>query len=188
MKLFDIIKKVGGGIIREAVPGGDAIISVINGFLPEDKKLGENATGSQIEEMLDKLPPTQQVALYSKQFDVQIEQIKEEHASIRAMLQAEAHSKHTTRPYIAKGSFYVYSICTLIIVATIGYAVYQTEDPLLALNNSSMLLLSVMGPYPVILYAYFGMLKKEHENRLNAANGKQAGIGALSGIFNAFKK
>jgi len=45
MKILDILKTVGGGLISTLVPGGGAIVELINGFLPDDKKLPSNATG-----------------------------------------------------------------------------------------------------------------------------------------------
>ena len=59
MKLLDILGKVGGAVVKTMVPGGGLIIDVVNEFLPDDKKLPADATGSDMQAAVDKLPPDQ---------------------------------------------------------------------------------------------------------------------------------
>lgn len=63
MDLGNILKKVGGAIISTVVPGGSAIIGLINGFLPEDKKLPDNATGAQAQSAIATLSSVDQAQI-----------------------------------------------------------------------------------------------------------------------------
>jgi len=48
MKLGSILAKVGTSVLRNVVPGSGFIIDAVNEFLPKDKKLPTEATGTQI--------------------------------------------------------------------------------------------------------------------------------------------
>ncbi len=64
MKLLDVLKTVGSGLISTMVPGGLAIVSLINGVLPDDKQLPATATGGDAMMALD---AEQHAALLSKE-------------------------------------------------------------------------------------------------------------------------
>ena len=72
MKLWDIVKKVGAGIISTAVPGGPLIVGAINEFMPDDKKLPESATGQQAQDAMAAIPAADRAALMDKEFEVEI--------------------------------------------------------------------------------------------------------------------
>ena len=76
MNLGDILKTVGSGLIKTLVPGGGLLIDAVNGFLPDDKKLPNDATGEQAQSAIDSLPPEQRASVLKKEYDVKIEQIK----------------------------------------------------------------------------------------------------------------
>jgi hypothetical protein len=172
MKLKDIVKKVGSSIIRNVVPGGGILVDAVNAFLPEDKKLPTDATGSQVEEAVDSLPPEQRAAVFEKKFDVQLEQIKQQGETLQAMLIAEQKSTHTTRPYIAKGAFQVVAVCTLAVIFTwCGGVWLNRPDIVEKAQDAQTFMLYVLGPLVALLMAYFGILKQEHNNRLNASQG-----------------
>ena len=98
MKLWDIVKTVGGSVVRNAVPGGGLLVDVVNEFLPDDKKLPAEATGSDIASAVDSLPAEQRAQLMAREFDVDITQIQESNSTLRAMLDADTKTPHTTRP------------------------------------------------------------------------------------------
>lgn len=80
MNLLKIVEGVGEGIISNVVPGGGAIVSAINAFLPDDKKLPDNATGSQATAAAQNLTPEQRTQLESQELDLQktaIEQVNQ---------------------------------------------------------------------------------------------------------------
>jgi hypothetical protein len=185
VNLIKLVARVGGQVFNSVVPGGAKILKTVNDFLPNDKKLNDNATGADIAERLDDIPEAERASLLSKQFDVKIEQIRQDGDSNRAMLTADATSTHTTRPYIAKHSFHLIALVSLVVIAMWSYAV-GTENAVLvkSVMDGWRLVAAVILPFVLLLYAYFGILKKEHDAKLTAANGGSP----QSGIFNALVK
>ena len=174
MKLKEIALKVGSGLIRDMVPGGGLLLDGVNALLGDGDKLGPDATGDD----LLKLPPQ----VLEKQYDVQIEQIRESHETARTMLQVESVSTHTTRPRIALGAFHVVAAVSLIAVAVWASAVLRKDvDTLKVVVDGWPFLLAVIGPFVGWLNRYFGILKDEHRNRLDAvsANTKPRGLAGL---------
>jgi len=48
--------------------------------------------------------------------------------------------------------------------------------------------LAVMAPLVTLLYAYFGVLKSEHKNKLDAAAGSAPAPAGIAGILSAVLK
>ena len=190
MNLWDIVKTVGTGIISTMVPGGAAIVGAVNAFLPDDAKLPENATGQQAQDALASIPAEQRAQLMDKQFDIQITQIKEAYSSNRAMLEADAITPHTTRPYIAKHSFHVVAFVCITTVSLWSYGIIKADDTMVkTIVEGWPFLLAAIAPLVVLLHAYFGVLKQEQKNKLDAATGggtQPTGIAGL--ISQVFKK
>lgn len=185
MKLWDIVKNVGSLALQTALPGtGTLVVNAVNSFLPEEERLPSNATGDQVGNAINSLPPEKQAEVLTKEFDVTIEQIKQEHTTIRAMLDSDTKNPQTTRPYIAKGAFHIVAFVTLVMVSTWAIGVFSgNKDMVNTVVNGWPWVMAVTCPLVTLLYAYFGILKKESENKMNAANGLHAGsgIGALIG-------
>lgn len=181
MKLLDIAKQAGAALFREAVPGGSLILDGLNAFLPDNKKLGPNVTG---DEMLRDLPPE----VLNKQFDVELEMIRQAGETNRAMLVAEANSKQTTRPKIALGAFRVVAFITLLITSMWAVAVWRSDEGMLeTIVDGWPFVLALIGPFVGWLNSYFGKLRDEHRNRLEAVTGVQKPHGfakVLHGILN----
>jgi len=188
MKLWDVVKSVGSGVIREVVPGGGILVDAVNELLPDDKKLPSNATGRDIDDAVGSLPAEQRARVYEKEFDVDLTQIRQSNETVRAMLEADAKAPHTTRPYIAKGAFHVVAFAVVVTVATWAYGVVVGRDGLVeSVTGGWPFVLSVIGPFVVLLHAYFGVLKREQKDRLDAARGNStpAGVaGILSRVLN----
>lgn len=188
MKLWDIIKSIGSAAITTMVPGGGLLIGAINQMLPNDKQLPATATGDDVNSVIASLPPDQRAAIMNKEFDVTLTQIKESNETLRTMLETEAKSPHTTRPYIAKGSFHVVAFAIIVAVSLWAYAVLKENDSLVStVMNGWPFILGVTAPLVTLLSAYFGILKKEQKNKLDAAQGNStpAGIaGILSSLIN----
>lgn len=182
MKLWDILKSVGSAAVKTMVPGGGVIIDVVNEFLPDDKKLPSNATGEQLQGAVDSLPPEQRAQLMEREFDVEIERYE----TLQKMIAADATAKHTTRPYIAKHSFHLLAIVTLVISGLFAWGVYEKDDTLVkAVTDGWPFVLSLVAPFVTLLHAYFGILRKERESKLAAMNGKdsQSGLVKLLGAL-----
>lgn len=184
MKLLDILGKVGGAVVKTMVPGGGLIVDVVNEFLPDDKKLPADATGSDMQAAVDSLPPDQRAQLLGREFDVQIEQ----HHSLQAMLQAEQSSTHTTRPRIALGAFHLVAFVSIVSISLWAYAIAAGDSSMVEkVTGGWPFVAAVVGPFVTLLWAYFGVLKQEQRNRLNAANGSTSG-GLSAIISNILRK
>ncbi len=187
MNLLAIAKKVGWGILRDAIPGGGLILQAVNEFLPDDKKLPADATGEQVKAAADSLPPAERAQLLSREFDVEETQIKESNETLRVMLQADATSTHTTRPYIAKGAFQVVAAVVLVVVSLWAYGVGMGKPEMVkTIMDGWPFVLGVIGPFVMLLRSYFGVLKQEHRQRLDAAGGTPSP--GFAGALAAFLK
>jgi len=189
MKLWDIVKTVGSGIIKEVVPGGGAILSVINDLLPDDKKLPHTATGYDINNAIETLPPEQRVAVFEKEFDVDITRIKEAGSTLRAMLEFDSQNPHSTRPKIALYSFYVIAFAIVVAISAWGVGVLRSdEDMIKAVVDGWPFILAMIGPLVILLHGYFGVLKIEHKNRLDAAGGNSTPSGIVGILSSLIKR
>jgi len=189
MKLWDIVKKVGAGVISTAVPGGPLIVGAINEFLPDGEQLPSNATGEQAQDALARIPPEFRAQLMDKEFDVQITEIKETNESLRAMLTADAATPHTTRPYIAKHSFHVVGFTIVAVVLLWSWGVIKQDETIVAtIVNGWPFLLAAIGPLVVLLHAYFGVLKQEHKNKLDAVGRGKTQPTGLNGLLQTLMK
>ena len=189
MNLGDILKTVGTGLIASiAGPAAPLIIAGINGFLPGDKQLPENATGEQAQSAIDELSPELRASVLEKQYDVKIEHIKQSYGALNTMLSANAESKHTTRPKIAYQAWLVVGFVTLMFGSSHFYAVVTGDvDMIKALEGSYMFVGFLLAPLIVWLNAYFGVLTNESKDRLNAAQGHK--VDPVSGLIGKlFKK
>lgn len=183
MKLFDIIKKVGGGIISTVVPGGGLILGAVNALLPSDKQLTSAATGADVSVAVASLSASDRLALESKEFKVDITKIKESYSTVRTMLEKDASNPHSTRPHIALGSFYVIAFCVIVAVGAWSYGVVISDDAMVnTIMGGWQFILAMIGPLVTLLWSYFGVLKAEHKNKLDAANGSSTPSG-ITGLL-----
>lgn len=187
MKIWDFVKNVGAGIVGE-IPGGSLILGAVNALLPDDKQLPETATGQQIGDAVSSLPPEAQAELLSKEFEVDITHIKESYSTVRTMLESDAANPQSTRPHIALGSFYVVAFAVVIIVSVWAYGVAAGKDEMIrSVVDGWPFILAVLAPLVTLLHAYFGVLKREHKNRLDAAQGVSTPSG-IAGILSELVK
>ena len=189
MKLWDILKTVGGAALQVALPGtGSLIVGAVNEFLPDDKKLQAGATGNDINNAIANLPPEQQASIMEKEFDVSITQIKESNSTVRAMLESDAKNPQSTRPKIALQAFYVVAYSNVLAISIWAWAVITSENPLKNLTDGWPFILAVTGTLVTLLLAYFGILKQEHKNKLDAANGVSTPSGIAGILTNIIKR
>ena len=188
-KLWDIVRTVGGAVISNVVPGGAAIVGAVNALLPADSQLPETATGKDVVTAIQSLPPEQRGAVMMKEFEVDITQIKESHSTVRAMLEADAATPHTTRPYIAKGSFHVVAFTIIAAVSIWSYGVStQNAELVKAVMDGWPFILAVIAPLVILLHAYFGVLRQEQKNRLDAAGGSTTPSGIMGLVTSLIKR
>lgn len=189
MNLGDILKTVGTGLIASiAGPAAPLIIAGINGFLPGDKQLPNNATGEQAQSAIDELSPELRASVLEKQYDVKIEHIKQSYGALNTMLSANAQSTHTTRPKIAYQAFQVIAFSTISVIAVFCFAVVTGNVEMIeVIKGSWLFIFGVITPLVTILHAYFGVLTNESKDRLNAAQGHK--VDPVSGLIGKlFKK
>lgn len=184
MKLLNILKQVGGGIIKSVIPGS-GILGVVNSLLSSGNKLPNDATGDDVSRAIAHLPEGDRLKLLERKFDVKIEKLR----TLQAMLAADAITPHTTRPYIAKQSFHIVAFVTVVVVIMWAVAVGTKNDTMIkAIMEGWPFILAVTAPLVVILQAYFGVLKSEQKNKLDASNGVSHAEGLGAFIGNIFKR
>ena len=191
MNIWDIVKNVGTGIFSEVVPGGRAILNVVNEFLPSDSKLSESSTVEDVNVAINSLPDDLQVELAKEQFKVDIKAYE----TLQTMLASDSTSTHTTRPWIAKWAF----VFTAVFSGTIGFVVIALWAYAVAIANTELvkavvdgwpfvlaLIGAVTGTFTILLKAYFGLLSKEHENKIGGSTGNYK-PSAIAQVINSIR-
>ena len=179
--ILEIAKTVGSELIRNFIPGGSVVVSAINALLPDGKELKNDATGLDINEMLDSLPIDQRAKMIEHKFDIDETWIKESSSCLQAAIEADTKTPHTTRPKIALGCFRVLAFTNMSVIGAWVYAVVAGNDLMIAaIMGGWPFILSIDSVFASVLLAYFGKLTKEHKERLDAAQG----ISQPSGIVN----
>ena len=189
MKLWDIAKTAGATALNIAFPGvGSAVVGMVNAFMPEDKKLPETASGNDLDTALKEMRPEDRARIIDHEIEVEITGIKEGNETLRAMLKADQMSNHTTRPKIAYQAFQVVGFCCIALVSAWVYGVVTDKVAIVkTIEDGSTFVLSVTAPLVTLLWAYFGILKQEHKNRMSTIAGSPP-VGVVSSILSAFKK
>jgi len=180
--LWDIVKTVGSGIISTAVPGGPLVVAAINAVLPDDQQLPETATGAQAQDAIATIPAEQRAALMDKQFEVELTTIRESHSTLRTMLESDAANPQSTRPYIAKHAFHIIALTSIVIMIAWGYAVLAGKVAMVKqIQEGAIFVVALNGTLATLLLAYFGSIRKEHKQKMDAASGVSppAGIAGL---------
>lgn len=183
MKLLNILKEVGGGILKSVIPGS-GIIGAVNNILGGGK-LANTATGDDVSRAIAGLPAEDRTVILNREFDVKIERLK----TLQTMLTADATMPHTTRPYIAKHSFHVIAFAIVGPITIWCYAVFNANTIMAkSIIDGWPFVLAAIGPLVYLLHAYFGILKSEQKNKLDASNGVSHAEGLGAFIGNLFKR
>jgi hypothetical protein len=186
MNLLSILGKVGGSILADVIPGGNAIISFVNEFLPTDSKLTTKATGAQIQNAASLLPEKQRTALLSKKFDVEIIEIKE-HTKVIAALGEVDKTGNSTRPFIALLMAWVVSFAIVGLVVMLGVAINEKDTATVkAIGDNWPLVAALLGIPSGLLNSYFGKRTKEKQQKYQALT-DTAPTSTLSGIVNLLR-
>jgi len=168
MKLLDILAKVGGSILADVVPGGNAILSVVNSFLPKEIQVLAGSTGDDLSNIIKELPNDQRFNLLSKEFDVEIVEIKE-HTKVIAALGEVDKTGNSTRPFIALVMAWVVAFAIVGLVVMLGVAIKEKDsETVIAIGNNWPLVLGILGIPSGLLRSYFGMRTKEKQQKYHA--------------------
>ena len=182
MNAWDFVKKIGVGLVA-GNPAGAAVLGIINGFLPDDKKLSDKATGEQAEAAIEGLSGQDRAALMSKKIDLQMTEVKESNETVRAMLEHDNLNPQSTRPAIAIGCFRVVAACSLMIIAVWCVGVLKSDAAIVkAAQEGALFVTAVNAPLVTVLLVYFGVIRKEHKQRMDAANGATAPGGIMGAL------
>lgn len=188
MKLGDILKKAGSAIIRSVVPGGGLIVDLVNGFLPQAKKLPADATGEQLDQAVKTLTPGQQSQLYMKEIDVELAEISS-WTQVQGSLAEADKAGASTRPKIALIMAYIIGFVVLAFSAMWIVAIFRDQIEMIKrLADSWPLMLTIIATPTALLRAYFGMRSKEKKERYSAAVGQAVRPNFLVDIIKTIRK
>ncbi|MCP4256866.1 MAG: hypothetical protein GY774_04965 [Planctomycetes bacterium] len=188
--VWSVVKTIGAGLLASN-PAGLAVLGAVNAFLPDDEQLPSNATGEQARRAIESLPPEERVKLQNKKIDLAITEIKEENETLRNMLNNDAKNPHSTRPKIAYGSFLLVGAVTLITVFMWAYSIASGKTDMTKVIVEGWVFPAVLiAPFVAWLNSYFGTLRKEARDRLNAASGDtdNSGVAGLIGSIARMSK
>ena len=187
MKIFDILKTVGTGLISTMVPGGGAIVGLINGFLPDDKKLPETATGQDAQKAIDTLSSVDKANVLNKEYDVQIEEIRGFTDRFKAMAEVDA-TGNTTRPEIAMMMARIVSFAVIVIISIFAVAVINGDAPMIkTIVDGWPFIVAILGTPTALLRAYFAMRTKEKQHKYEATTGVKPQGGLLATLAGLIK-
>lgn len=169
MKLKEVLSalKPFASIAAPFIPGGSAIVSAVNAFLPDSKKLPENAKGEEILSAIDQLPEDKKAQLLEKQINLEV--VREENWTERYVAMVKADSQ-STRPKIALIMAWLVVIESIVFISFLSYSVYTSG--ISSLNQPYLwTVFGVLTGIPSgILGKYFGELRREQANRLGIQN------------------
>jgi hypothetical protein len=162
MKFSDVFQAIKpfASVAASFIPGGPAVVGLLNSVLPEDKKLPSAATGQQIMDAHSSLTSDQRSSLAEKKIDLKIAQEEGWTERYKAMTAADGHS---TRPKIALEVARAFLVCYILIGAAMAWAIFEE---MVSLESMWPTLLAFLGIPLGILNKYFGELRKEQSNRL----------------------
>jgi len=168
MNLLNILGKVGSSILADVIPGGNAILKMVNGFLPSEGKLSEKSTGADIQDAISQLPANFQVEVLSKEFDVEITSIQE-HTKVIAALGEVDKTGNSTRPFIALMMAWVVSFAIVGLIIMLGIAINEKDsESVIAIGNNWPLVTALLGIPSGLLNSYFGKRTKEKQQKYQA--------------------
>lgn len=180
MSILELAKKVGTGIFESVVPNGGLILDGLNAVLPDDYKFRKGATGKDVLQAIERMPPELRQQIELKKIDLEIEKVKSAGDALQTMLVQDALTPQSTRPKIAWWSFVTVSLISVIFVLIYGYAVLSREPEMVtAVNDGWVMIVAIVAPFVVWLNAYFGVLKQEQANKLNASQGMPVDAGGI---------
>lgn len=187
MKLGDILKAAGSVAVKALVPGGGVIVDLVNGFLDDKNKLPTDATGSQIKEKIDALPPDEQRKLWEKELDVEIAEIQEWTKTMSVLAQTD-QTGASTRPQIAKMMAQVVAFSVIFFSASLSISILTNNAEMVKqLDSTWVIALAILGTPTALLRAYFGMRSKEKQSKYQIA-GAPKSSGLIENILSMFKK
>lgn len=189
MDIKSILLKVGKVALKNVVPGAGIVIDAVNEFLPSEKKLSKDATGTETMTAINELPPEKAMEIFSKELDVEIAEEEGFTNRFQAAMEADK-TGNTTRPKIALMmaevtcfEIMVFSIVLCVAIATDRYDMVDT------VKATWPLVLTMIATPTALLRSYFAMREREKKARYQMANNQNVSAGnVVESIMNIFKK
>lgn len=183
MKILDILKTVGAGVLSSH-PAGAAALTLVNSFLPDEKKLPENVTGEEAENEINNLPPAQKQAILLANID--LEKTKEEGYTKRYEAMCKADGQET-RSAIVKQAMNFLCWITLLFMCAISW-VYVTNGAEAAFSDNMVwFFFAITSTFAYVVRAYFGDLKSETQSRHTIMDAKPRSPGGIAGFIQAVR-
>ena len=184
MKLFDLLKSIGGAALA-STPLGAAAIPVINSFLDDDKKLPENATGQDALNTIDSLPPEAKQALALAKIDLAKTEELGRTSRYEAMCKADGQG---TRAKIVLEAMRTLTVITVLFIIAIGWVYIEHGAAHAFSSEMATVFLTISGTYAYVVRAYMGDLRTETESRHAVEDNKPRLAKGLAGLVQAIKK
>ena len=172
------------GVVATANPLVGGALSLVNGFLPDDKKLPAEATGEDVQNAYNGLPADAQ-AKVDQRAEIELASINASVDKLDAMVSVESKSGNT-RPHIAVVMAWVVALAVVGLLFIIGVGVWNKDaDTLEKVTTAWPLFLAILGTPTALLRAYFGLRTKEKKARYAAATGQPISgmIGSLANLI-----
>jgi hypothetical protein len=162
MSIWSAIAKVGAGALATVFPPALALIPVINKLLPADKQLPADASGSQLMNAYDGLPPEARIEIDKIAASIEIQTVKSQAEVYIAQAAADGQS---TRPKIA------WAMAQVLSFEIIVFTMMCFKDPAQMDDSILWTVFATLTATPAgLLWKYFGELRKEQGNRTGVQN------------------
>lgn len=149
MEIREAIRTAGSTAL-ELFPWGKAVLSVANGFLPDEYKLSDTSTGDDLYEVVKKLPPEVQAAILARQVDLAITQSNNNRDTAIARERADVTGK-TSRPTVVL--LLTGMVVAIAILIAISYTLVAHRTGVMPDTGLLETIVKITGE---ILKAYFG--------------------------------
>lgn len=189
MNIGSILKKVGGTLLRNAMPPLSGIaFDLINNALPDDKKLSETSTGADAERAITSLPVAQQSSLLEKKLEIEKTEIKEWTNVVSALAEVDK-TGNSTRPKIALEQSKLIGFGVIVTISSVSYAIITGDSKMIdSITSAWPLITAVLGIPAGIVASYFGKRSKDKAMRCVVATNTPPVAGMMSQVLGMFKK
>lgn len=199
---FSDVLDIATGVSAIACPALTPIIGAVNAFIGDDDPIPDNATGDQVMQRINRLPPEQRTRLLEMQLDLKKMEVmakRDMHVSdndrrVEMFKILSDASQQTTRPdTIAKFAWDV-RVVTWGSLVVLGIMMVLTDGKpdwtaLAALGGFTATILSTQNS---VIKRYFNVLETEQRNAIEGSLGNvlssgQQAVSQASGMVDRFK-
>ena len=186
MKFSEIWTKViapVGSMVGDFVPYVGPAVKAINSFMPDDKKLPENASKDEIQAAVDSLPPEQKAALMEKKIELEIVKEKEWSKVVDSLAKADATgntTRHDIAMMFARAVVFIDGLMSLLL----AWAVYKEQIDIV---TAWPMVVAITGPPLTVIMTYFGKRTVEKLGRYAQSTGRQH-VPGIAGMIGSLLK